>query len=114
MEKMVDVQLALSTMNNLEFILKKVYEEFLLNNKNLLLDLESAISDDNKEARRLVHSIKGISINLGSKKMYQTSKDFEEILLAEKEEEIKNMFPIFRECFQNMYQEIDGYLKEMN
>ncbi|XMB85698.1 Hpt domain-containing protein [Mycoplasmatota bacterium WC44] len=111
MEKVVDVEYALSTMNNLEFILIKLYKEFLVNNKNLMKDIENLIETDLNEAKRHVHSIKGISTNLGSKKMYEVARDFEEVMKEESVETIKKEFISFKTCFEKMYTEIGEYLK---
>lgn len=112
MEKVVDIEYALSTMNNLEFILVKLYKEFLKNNENLIEELEKLFDTDIKEAKRHVHSLKGISTNLGSKKMYEVSKNFEEALMNGDIEVIKKEFITFKSTFEKMYYEISEYLKE--
>lgn len=97
--KEVDVDLALRTMGGFEHIYEKVIETFLYEQRTLVDDLSRSLKEDYQEARRLVHSCKGISQNLGSKRLFEVSSDFEEAILNRDMGLINDYFISFKDLF---------------
>ncbi len=107
----LNIGLALSKINNLEFILIKVYKEFDNNAVNYLEELEQAINSDLVVAKRLVHSVKGISINLGAEKLYEVSSELEKNITENVKELIKINYPKYVSEYKLVIVEIQNYLK---
>ncbi len=116
MGKYVDPNAGIATMANMTNIYNKVVESFITNYQNfstLLTTLISKNETDLKEARRHVHSIKGISLNLGSKPLYDISEQFELDILSENIDTINAKLPIFLEIFEAVYKELTLYIDNL-
>ena len=100
--KMVDVDMALSLMNGLEQIYRKIVKTFLHEQKNLIEDIEISLSCNYDEARRLVHSCKGISKNIGSNQLYEVSAELEKAIMECDQELIAYYFSNFKEVFKQV------------
>lgn len=105
----INVGDALKLLGGYEQIYKKLVDTFIDNQKDLIYEVEEKLaSNDRKEARRLVHSCKGISKNLGANRLYEESADFELAILNEEEtnESLQSYFIRFKEVFEMTYQEL--------
>ncbi len=111
MENYVDKNLGISTMGGHENIYNKFINAFVENNKNLISDISSLLVGYKDEARRLVHSIKGVSLNVGSKKLNDISTLFETAIMENDIEKMQSGFVEFKSVFSNVMNELDQYLK---
>ncbi|MBE6137158.1 MAG: hypothetical protein E7176_02045 [Erysipelotrichaceae bacterium] len=70
----VDKKVALQYLANSEKLFDKIRLSFLNSYKNAVEEINEMISQDNREdLYRYIHSIKGISLNLGSMILYEDS-----------------------------------------
>ncbi len=116
MNNYVDIQAGIATMANMESIYNKVVDSFIKNYSNFNSLIKNLLNEENanyKEARRHVHSIKGISLNLGSKKLYDISAKYENIILEQDVKLINDTLDVFLNIFNHVYSELDIYLKQI-
>ncbi len=97
--KVVDTSLALDLMGGYEQIYQKVIESFLENQTNLIEEVEENLINNMDEARRLVHSCKGISKNIGSLPLYQISSLLEQAIMTRDSLLIDAYFKDFKTIF---------------
>ncbi len=103
----VNVEEALELMDGYEQIYQKVVESFLDNQSHLIEEVrENYISNNYDEARRLVHSCKGIAPNLGAKSLHEIAKDLELAILNKDFKTIDKLFPQFKQIFNQVINEL--------
>lgn len=100
--KMIDVDMALDLMNGIEQIYYKVVQTFLQEQKNLIEEIEASLSCNYDEARRLVHTCKGISKSIGSNPLYEISANLEDAILKQNKPLISVYFTKFKEVFKQV------------
>lgn len=62
----------------------ELFDEFIMSSQKLISELEQALQSNNEEEwKKAAHAIKGISANLGAKKLSELSKDAQEMLGAQ-------------------------------
>lgn len=112
--KSFDVDEALNRISNNSKLYLNILEKFLNNNKNFISVLKDNLEKDElDEAIRNIHTLKGVSGNLGSKIIYQLCLDFEKELRENSKlnlNEIKRLEYYLNESFQeiNSLLEIKG------
>ena len=80
--KSFDVDEALNRISNNSKLYLSILKKFLNNNKNFISVLKDNLEKDElDEAIRNIHTLKGVSGNLGSKIIYQLCLDFEKELI---------------------------------
>lgn len=104
--EVVDVSLALDMMGGNELIYQKVIDSFISNQCNLVEDINENLETDKSEARRLVHSCKGIAINIGSPKLYDVATALEEAILDDMEALIEFYCNKFEDIFNKVIVEL--------
>ncbi len=102
----VDVDLALNLMNGYEQIYFRVIQTFLENHGCLVENLEKCLEKDLDEARRLVHSCKGISKNIGSLPLYEVSEAFEQAIVNRNSNLINFYYIKFKAIFNQVLQDL--------
>lgn len=102
----VDVKLALNMMGGYEVVYQKVVQSFLLNHQSVINGIKNNLNYNKKEARRIVHSYKGISKNIGSEKLYEVSKEFEQVIIDNNEPLINDYFKIFEVIFNKVVNDL--------
>jgi HPt (histidine-containing phosphotransfer) domain-containing protein len=100
--KFINVEEALELMGGYKQIYLKVIQQFIENNATIIEDLEYHLKEDLKEARRLVHSCKGIARNIGSHDLYEVSKEFELAILNNEEKLTQEYLKQFKETIQGV------------
>lgn len=80
----VDKKIALQYLANSEKLFDKIKNSFLESYKNAEQDIKKLIDDNNvEELHRYIHSIKGISLNIGSMPLFDDSQAVVEKLKKE-------------------------------
>lgn len=102
----VDKKVALQYLANSEKLFDKVKNSFLNGYKNAVADINELSSSNNREELyRYIHSIKGISLNLGSMILYEDACDILEKL--KKEESNLPSLEQFVHTLRSVYQELE-------
>lgn len=71
--KFVSYELAMNYLMNNKIIFEKIKNSFLSSYKNHKVDFKNILKQKNfSETERYIHSIKGISLNLGAKVLYDS------------------------------------------
>jgi len=104
--EVVDVSLALDMMGGNEFIYQKVIESFISNQASLIEDINVNLETDKGEARRLVHSCRGIAKNIGSLKLYEVASSLEEAIINDMEALIEFYCNEFEDIFNKVIVEL--------
>lgn len=101
----VDKKVALRYLANSEVLFNKIKTNFLTNNKDTVEKItECIVNNDIEELHRIIHSIKGISLNLGSMVLYEDSCLVVDKL--KKEEVDLPLIERFIDTFKNVYFEL--------
>lgn len=102
----VDKKIALQYLANSEKLFDKVKNSFLNSYKNAIEDINELVNSNSKEELyRYIHSIKGISLNLGSMILYEDSCNVLEKL--KKEDENLPSLEQFVHTLRSVYQELE-------
>lgn len=102
----VNVELALELLGGYEQVYKKLIESFLTNQEHLVDDIKKNLLTNRIEARRLVHSCKGISKNIGAMSLYDITKDFEVAIIEEEEALIEKYMQEFEQVYTKVISEL--------
>ncbi len=113
--KVIDTNLALNLMGGYEQIYQKVIDSFLVNQSRLVEGIEKHLATKNlREARRLVHSCKGISKNIGSEQLYIVAKELELALISEKQSLIDGALDDFKLLFEQVIEDLKKIKFDLN
>jgi HPt (histidine-containing phosphotransfer) domain-containing protein len=105
--KMINVDEALELIGGYEQIYKKLIKTFIENQKELIPQVKEALNENNlDEARRLVHSCKGISKNLGASHLYEIASQFE-VAILNNVPYLNDYLQKFEMIFKQSYQELE-------
>ncbi|ERJ13023.1 Hpt domain-containing protein [Haloplasma contractile] len=104
----VNVDSALELLGGYKKIYNKIAEQFLENQRNLVSEIKFNLKNDYdlEEARRLVHSCKGISKNLGANQLYEISTKFEVAIIDQDKKMIKQHMKEFKKEFKVVLSEL--------
>ncbi|MGM9970334.1 MAG: Hpt domain-containing protein [Anaeroplasma sp.] len=101
----VDKKVALRYLANSELLFDKIRKSFLNNHKNTPMEIKQYINDnDISSLYNCIHSIKGVSLNVGSIPLYDDSEAVLEVL--KKGELNISLINIFIDTFNNVYSEL--------
>lgn len=106
--KMIDVNMALDLMNGIEQVYFKVVQTFLEEQKNLIEEIEASLACNYDEARRLVHTCKGISRSIGSNPLYEVSANLEDAIIKQNKTLISDYFAKFKEIFKQVVKDLNN------
>ena len=76
--KCIDIQDGLRRVNFNQALYCKLLNQFYENHRHLLQELDDFLKTDTRQAAFIVHSLKGISGNLGAKHLYEAAKQVDE------------------------------------
>ncbi|MBQ3253934.1 MAG: Hpt domain-containing protein [Acholeplasmatales bacterium] len=101
----VDKNVALKYLANSESLFDRIRKGFLANNKDGIEKINQYVEDENiQDLYNYIHSIKGISLNLGSNTLYE---DSQAVLEKLKKEEINlPLIEMFIDTFKCVYDEL--------
>ena len=104
----IDIQLGLSHVGRNRKLYLSLLEKFFNNNKDFNSRLIKAVQDEDKElSERLIHTLKGVSGNLGMNGLYEESKELES--------KIKNGFNSVTDFdIGNVWQTLESILNELD
>ena len=108
----VDKNVALKYLANSESLFDRIRKGFLANNKDGIEKINQYVEDENiQDLYNYIHSIKGISLNLGSNTLYE---DSQAVLEKLKKEEINlPLIEMFIDTFKCVYDELSRmYIEE--
>ncbi len=77
-----DIPAALKRMNNKKVLLRKVLTDFHTKYANFMQQLQEAIGQQNSDAARLAHTLKGIAATLGAKELSEAAGAVESVLFS--------------------------------
>lgn len=103
----VDKAIALKYLANSEKIFNKIKESFLITYKDGVYEIQKLFQENKREdLYRYIHSLKGISLNLGSMVLYEDACD----VLEKLKKEDKNLPSVeqFIYTFRNVYSELEN------
>lgn len=101
----VDKKVALRYLANSETLFNKIKTNFINNNTDTVENITKCVVDNNvEELFRIIHSIKGISLNIGSMVLYEDANMALEKL--KKEEVDLPLIERFIDTFKNVYFEL--------
>ncbi|MDD3022875.1 MAG: transporter substrate-binding domain-containing protein [Syntrophomonadaceae bacterium] len=93
--------------NNMELYLM-VLNEYYQENKDILLNLSSSISERRyQDAVQIVHKIKGSSGNIGARGFFDIASELQRSLAAQDESEIIKLHEQFEQVFKQLFDEIE-------
>ncbi|MCK5871702.1 MAG: response regulator, partial [Methylococcales bacterium] len=104
----IDIDLVLERISGKTVLLKKLLFSFAKDFRNITDRIEEAfIMDNQDEAQRLIHSLKGVSGNLSALPLYEASKQLEKAIIDEPE----NFPAALIECDQALKQLVNSIQK---
>lgn len=80
----LNIESALGRMNNKKKLYLNVLEKFYTNNLNFVQEIKTTLGDEDYEtAKRLIHTLKGVSGSIGADTLHKVSKSVEETIMAQ-------------------------------
>jgi HPt (histidine-containing phosphotransfer) domain-containing protein len=100
--------------NNKELYLK-LLEKFFNEDKNIIDEVDKLIKKaDYQSAKTLIHTIKGVSANLGAEQLNKISSKFEKTLNNENLDKIEIIFNQFKAELNNVFDDIKIILETLS
>ena len=100
MDNYFDFEIAMEYVGGYWHIFKDLQKKFISEYKNYEKALTKRVKKGKtKEAQRMIHSLKGISMNLGAVKLYKASFQAEENLSLNKPNPINDYLDIFSKTY---------------
>lgn len=94
----IDVELGLKYVGDCKSIYERLIDSFLNDYKNFFETLKEKYKNKEFEnVKKMIHSLKGITLNLGAKRLYEASLKYEVD---------SNFFDEYIDVFLNSYQEL--------
>ncbi|RKX84399.1 MAG: hybrid sensor histidine kinase/response regulator [Spirochaetes bacterium] len=108
----LNVEIALGRMNNKKKLYLSILEKFNTNNQNFVTEIKTTLENDDFEtAQRLIHTLKGVSGNIGAESLHEHTKLVETCIhekdLVKIEEELIKLDAELKELFENISPQLD-------
>jgi PAS domain S-box-containing protein len=104
--KTIDIQDGLKRINQNRTLYCRLLNQFYQNHYNFLEELDHSLKTDPKQAAFIVHSLKGVSGNLGAKQLYEAAKlvdkDFKDQMETIPKEHIERLSHAFKAVFHEI------------
>ncbi|MFK5854737.1 MAG: tetratricopeptide repeat protein [Bacteroidota bacterium] len=103
----LNIEIALGRMNNKTKLYLSILEKFYNNNQNFVSEIKTTLDKDDQEtAQRLIHTLKGVSGNIGADSLHEIAK-IVEVSIHEKdskkiEDGINKLDVELKELFENI------------
>ncbi len=108
----LNIEIALGRMNNKKKLYLSILEKFYTNNQNFITEIKTTLEmDDFETTQRLIHTLKGVSGNIGAESLHEHTK-LVETCIHEKdsvkiEEELTKLDTELKELFANISLQLD-------
>lgn len=108
----LNIESALGRMNDKKKLYLSVLKKFYSNNQSVISEIKAALSKEDQEtAQRLIHTLKGVSGNIGADSLHERTKLVESSIIEKDshrfEEEIVNLEEELIELFDNISSQLD-------
>lgn len=108
----IDIEVGLSRINNNTKLYQGLLIKFYNNNLNLVDQIKEAYESDNEEvALRLVHTIKGVSGNIGANNLHMVTKETERKLKEKDYDDLYKVLDDYNESLTPILDTIADYIK---
>lgn len=109
--KGLDIEGALKRINNKKTLYLNILNKFAKGNLKIVSEIESVYnSNDYETAKRLIHTLKGVSGNIGADEIHVLSKEVEEYIEAKNDEKAKTGLARLNEKIQELIHAINDAL----
>lgn len=107
----LDIDGALKRVNNKKTLYLNILNKFAEGNLKIISEIETVYNNkDYQTAKRLIHTLKGVSGNLGADEIHVLSKEVEEYIEAKNDEKVKTGLPRLDERIQELIHAINESL----
>lgn len=108
----LNIETALGRMNNKKKLYLSILEKFYNNNQNFITELKDILDKEDQEtAQRLIHTLKGVSGNIGADSLHELTKVVEESIhekdLKKIEDGLNKLDAELKELFGNILMNLD-------
>lgn len=108
----LNIEGALKRINNKKTLYLNILNKFAEGNLRLVSEIEAVYNNkDYETAKRLIHTLKGVSGNLGADEIHVLSKEVEEYIEAKNDEKVKTGLPRLDEKIQELIHAINDALE---
>lgn len=102
----INVAYGLSRIGGNRALYVKLLQEFVDDHRNLIDQLEPALSNDKDAARRWVHTVRSVAGTLGAQTLEHHASQLEQALTSH--QSANNEFAQFKVCFQQLLSDLTG------
>ena len=110
----IDVQAGLRHMMGDQALYAKVLKNFVSEFEGITAELQALLKSDKKEAERIVHTIKGLSANIGARTLHKIAENLDEtldeLLLEPFDHELKKVMAEIKSS--PLYKDANGYINK--
>jgi len=113
--KNINTKDGLNRVNNNKELYQKLLLKFYNNNINLIEQLKKSYKTNNSEnALKLIHTIKGVSGNIGAIELFEATKEIETTLKNNSNNNIETLLDKYSIVLNNVLNDIHGYKQTLN
>ena len=103
---------ALGRLNNKKKLYLSILEKFYNNNQNVISEIKSLMKkEDYETAQRVIHTLKGVSGNIGAESLYEKSKLVEKNIIEKNTEKLNQELDELNKDLKNLFRNISDKLK---
>ncbi len=103
----LNIEAALGRMNNKKSLYLSILKKFVENNQTVMTDIKTAyIAKDYDTAKRLIHTLKGVSGNIGADEIHELSKTIEHNIENKIDNEVAKGMPKLDNMIQALIKDI--------
>ena len=107
----LNTQSALARMNNKQNLYLSILEKFYSNNQNVITEIKSTLDkEDHETAQRLIHTLKGVTGNIGADNLHKKTKLVEESIREKDSEKIEEGLNKLNLELKELFSNISGHL----
>jgi len=115
----LNTESALIRINNKKKLYLSILEKFYTNNQNFITEIKTTLEkDDFETAKRLIHTLKGVSGNIGADSLHESTKLVEANIIEKDLEKIKvGLYELeieLKELFDNISNQLDFNKETVN
>ena len=108
----LDISSALKRINNKKKLYLSIIEKFYNNNQNVISEIKNLIKkEDFETAKRVIHTLKGVSGNIGAESVHEKSKLVEKNIIEKNTEKLNKELEELDKDLKNLFRNISEKLK---